>query len=249
MKHENILVILRPSSIADFTNLLPNLHDWLKRRKKRLLFLDHEVGRLSKIFNRSKYQYELIQGKDVKSQADLIITLGGDGTLIGFSRFLATPAIPIFGVNLGHLGFITEFTKKEFFEDLDNYFKNKFGSYTVSLFSATVYRNNKKIFSELFFNDAVVSKPDISRLVSLDVKVNDEHVYDLQADGIIVSSPYGSTAYSLAAGGPIIHPTVKNMLLTPICPHSLTHRPMCIPDHSQIYLRPIDKKTKSESHP
>ena len=123
------------------------------------------------------------------------------------------------------MGFITEFLKKELYHQLKLFFEHKLPSEKIYLYSATLYRGEEKLQKSYFLNDAVIGKSNISRMLSLSVYYSGEQVYNLWGDGIIISSPLGSTAYSLAAGGPIVHPGVAAILLTPICPHSLTNRP------------------------
>jgi NAD+ kinase len=140
---------------------------------------------------------------------------------------------------MGHLGFITEFSKAEFFEQLESTLKGNFELTELSLFQVEVShkRDEKPFFKSYFLNDAVVNNNQVSRMLKLSVESVGEHIYNLAGDGLIISSPIGSTAYSLAAGGPIIHPSVNAMTLTPICAHSLTHRPLVIPDNSNVVVK------------
>jgi NAD+ kinase len=236
-KPKKVSIILKPDNISDFANLLPNLTNWLLRRKKDVFFLNKEVERLEKIYKVKNFKnFHFLDEKELFEHSDLIISLGGDGTLIGICRY-AKGKVPIFGVNLGHLGFITEFNKMELYERLTDVLNNKFEVSAKSLFQVKVVNNGKTSFSGNFFNDVSISKNDIARMFALNVMANDDHIYNLSGDGLIISSTMGSTAYSLAAGGPIVHPEVKAMLLTPICPHSLTYRPLVIPDNQEIKIR------------
>ena len=165
--------------------------------------------------------------------------MGGDGTLIGVCRNIKKSSPPIFGVNMGHLGFITEFSKSEFFDHLESTLKGDFKITQLCLYQVEVFtkKKDKAIFKGYFLNDVVVNNTQISRMLTLTVESDGEHIYNLAGDGLIISSPIGSTAYSLAAGGPIIHPHVNAITLTPICAHSLTHRPLVIPDHSNVVIK------------
>ena len=165
--------------------------------------------------------------------------MGGDGTLIGVCRNVKKSSPPIFGVNMGHLGFITEFSKAEFFDQLEATLKGHFQLTQLCLFQVEVFskKKDKPSFKGYFLNDVVVNNNQISRMLTLTVESEGEHIYNLAGDGLIISSPIGSTAYSLAAGGPIIHPNVNAITLTPICAHSLTHRPLVIPDYSNVVIR------------
>ncbi len=236
-----ITIVLKPKVVSDFSNVLPNLVDWLKRRKCSVQFLDRDQDRINKIFKGKTKGIEFINISKISKNSELIISLGGDGTLIGVCRNATRTMPPVFGVNMGHLGFITEFNKVNMFDELTRILKGDYTTRDLYIYSVEVLKFGKRTFKGSFINDAVLNKNDISRMFTLSVEVDDEHVYDLSGDGIIVSSPIGSTAYSLAAGGPIIHPGVNGMVLTPICPHSLTHRPLLITDKSIVKIK-VDKK-------
>lgn len=233
----NISIILKPSEYEDLNNLITNLVRWLNRRKKNVFLIDKEKNRLEG--HVSEKVLSLITFKEesfIYKKSDLIISLGGDGTLLGVYRNVS-PKVPIFGVNLGHLGFITEFNKHDFYEKLNVVLAGKYELIKKQLFSVTI--NNKD--KHLFLNDAVFTKNNIARMLTLSVEADHEHIYNLSGDGLIVSSTIGSTAYSLAAGGPIVHPSVQGLLLTPICPHSLTHRPLVLPESSELSIQLIDQ--------
>lgn len=235
---ERITIVLKPNAVKEYYNLLPNLASWLQRRKKTIQFLAQDEARVQKIFqNKSKKLFSYIDATKCFRKSDLIITLGGDGTLIGTARLAGRSKTPIFGVNLGHLGFITEFSKNEFYEELDKIFRGDLTVIPVPLITAEVVGKDKATIKEIFLNDAVVSKYEMSRMLGLALTINDEHVYNFSGDGIIISSALGSTAYSLAAGGPIMHPQVRALIVTPICPHSLSYRPMVVPETYDIQIQ------------
>ncbi len=242
--YHKITVIIKPVVINEFYNLLPNLKVWLERRKKQIQFLDSELARLQKIFKAKDIDnIQLIKEEDLFSHSDLIISLGGDGTLLGICRKGRSSHTPIFGVNLGHLGFLTEFQKGEFFENLNDLFDGKFSIKKQALYRVKVHSHNNKIrFQQVFLNDAVINKKDIARMFTLKVDADGELIYNISGDGLIISSTLGSTAYSLAAGGPIVHPEVKALLLTPICAHGLTHRPLVIPDELKIQVKTLNQE-------
>lgn len=230
--------VLKPDNIIDFENLLPNLCLWLLKRHKKIQFLNKEKDRLVNYFQNSKFHdYTLIERKDLFGSSDLIITLGGDGTLLSLGRSSDKSKTPVFSVNLGKLGFVTEFSKNEFFDELSNFFAAKLKTINFPLFSVSILQNNKTKLKEYFLNDAVINKQDISRMFTLSVHTENEKIYDISGDGLIISTPIGSTAYSLAAGGPIVHPEVKALILSPICPHSLTFRPLVLPDDISLSIK------------
>jgi NAD+ kinase len=239
---KNIAIVLKPKVIVDFQIILPNLCNWLSRRKKSIFFLEHEADRLNEIFAKNTLSYELITSVELQTSIDLIITLGGDGTLIGVSRHFNRNSPPIFGVNMGTLGFITEFSKLDFYDELENTLRGNYITQKLSLYRAEIINVHKTTFKSYFLNDVVVTNGNISRMLTLTLEANEEYIYHLSGDGLIISSPIGSTAYSLAAGGPIIHPDVKALVMTPICAHSLTHRPLVMPDNYELKIKAAKEK-------
>ena len=246
MKVKSIAITIRPTLSRDQAKFLANLVLWIQRRKIAVVFLnsDREIVERNLTDNMLKSS-RFEDDKTFFIDHDFIISLGGDGTLIGTARKLRKNSPSIFSINSGSLGFITEFSKVDAYDYLDQCLKSKLNVEKYGLFKAEVFDSkNKKVFSQSFVNDAVISKQAISRIFSLTVDCNDESIFNLSGDGIILSSPLGSTAYSLAAGGPITHPDMKGIILTPICPHSLSQRPIVLPDSYEIEIRP---ERRSES--
>ncbi|MBC77344.1 MAG: NAD(+) kinase [Halobacteriovoraceae bacterium] len=239
-KITTIGIALKPSGFEDLPNIMNNLIRWLLKRKKKIVFLNHEERRFSVSISPKLFkEVQFWQEKEFFSKTDLIISLGGDGTFLGVARSV-NAKVPVMGVNLGRLGFITEFSKNDFYEKLSCILAGKYEIYRKHLFCIKLLKNSKELEREYFFNDVVFNKNEIARMFTLSVQSNEEHIYDLSGDGLIISSTMGSTAYSLAAGGPIVHPDVKALLLTPICPHSLTHRPLVIPDAHEVKIKLLD---------
>jgi NAD+ kinase len=234
---KNITIVLKPKVTSEFESILPNLASWLHRRKKTIRFLSKEKERLTKIFKGDLKNIIFVEEDKLNIDTDLIITMGGDGTLIGVARNVKKNSPPIFGVNMGHLGFITEFSKVEFFDQLEETIKGNYKLTTLSLYQVEIFRKGKSTFKGSFLNDLVINNNQISRMLTLSVESEGEHIYNLSGDGLIISSPIGSTAYSMAAGGPIINPSVNAITLTPICAHSLTHRPLVIPDNTSVIIK------------
>jgi NAD+ kinase len=162
-------------------------------------------------------------------QADPIVILGGDGTLIGVGRYVEKSSPTLVGVNFGNLGFLTEIAPEELFTTIEAVLAGSAAIGTRSMLRAEVWRNETLLFSSQAVNDAVVQKGARARLLDLDIAVNGEEIMRLRCDGLIAATPTGSTAYSLAAGGSIVHPSLAVMLVTPICAHSLTSRPLILP--------------------
>lgn len=234
---KTIGITLKPNSTPDFYHLLPNLCSWLLRRKRQVVFREEDRSRVAKFFKQKNTEELLFwEADEFHNKVDLMLSLGGDGTLIGVCRRINSK-IPVLGINLGRLGFITEYNKNEYFDHLADIIEGKFEVRTKPLCHVSVIRKGKVHFKDFFFNDAVLAKNDIARMIYLRAEMGNEHVYNLSGDGIIISTPMGSTAYSMAAGGPIVHPEVKGIILTPICPHSLIHRPFVVPDSAPIKLQ------------
>ena len=169
-------------------------------------------------------------GRTIPSKADIIIVFGGDGTLLSVTRLVGKRSVPILGVNLGGLGFITEISKDEICRDVSIILSGKCEYEERIMLQADVLRNGKKFKRYNALNDVVINKSALARMIELDIKVNRQDITTLMADGLIISTPTGSTAYSLSAGGPILYPTLESFLVTPICPHTLTSRPIVLPD-------------------
>jgi len=240
MKQASLTIVgitLKPNSTPEFYNILPNLCSWLLRRKRRVIFREDDRERVLKFFkNKKTDELEFWDNKEFHNKIHIMLSLGGDGTLIGVCRRINSK-IPVLGINLGRLGFITEFNKNEYFDRLVTILDGKYEITTKPLFHVSIMRKNKVHFKDYFFNDAVIAKNDIARMIYLRIDLGNEHIYNIAGDGIIISTPLGSTAYSMAAGGPIVHPEVKGLVLTPICPHSLIHRPFVVPDTAPISLK------------
>ena len=171
---------------------------------------------------------------EVAARADVLVVLGGDGTLLGVSPVLSRREVPVLGVNFGSLGFLTEITLPELNEALSGVLEGTHAVEERRMLHAVVRRSGAPDAEADVLNDVVVTKAALSRIIELDVRVDGTFVSAFRADGLIVSSPTGSTAYNLAAGGPILHPRLAAVVLTPICPHMLTHRPLVVSDDVSI---------------
>ncbi len=168
------------------------------------------------------------------SQSDLVITLGGDGTLLAAARDLNGKPTPLLGVHLGNLGFLTEVPRETLPDFLEDVFKKKYRVERRATLLAEVRRGSESLGSFRALNEVVVTKGALSRLMHLEVKVGKDHLANFVADGLILATPTGSTGHSLSAGGPIVHPAVEAFVLTPICPHSLSSRPLLIPMDKEL---------------
>ena len=171
--------------------------------------------------------------------ADVIVVLGGDGTLLSVSRHGKGSDVPVVGVNLGGLGFLTEISVEEFATTLDKVLKDDFTISKRSMLDVRVVRDGDPIFDITILNDAVITKDALARIIDIETYVNEEYLTTYKADGLIVSTPTGATGYSMAAGGPLIYPTLANLIVTPICPHTLTNRPIILPE--SVVIRAVLK--------
>jgi NAD+ kinase len=172
-----------------------------------------------------------------KKHPDFALVLGGDGTLLSAARSVAHEGVPILAVNLGSLGFLTEVPLNELYMALEAVDQGQCPVEERSVLDCQLIRNEECIAQNFALNDVVVNKSAISRLVEFDLYIDGNFVFLYKADGVIIATPTGSTAYSLAAGGPVLMPSVDAFVVTPVCPHSLTHRPLVVTETSQIELR------------
>jgi NAD+ kinase len=183
---------------------------------------------------------------DVVAQADLIVVLGGDGTILAVSRLMGARQIPILGVNVGGLGFLTEVALAELFPALEAVLKDEYAVSRRRMLSAQVRRVGASMREFEALNDFVINKTAASRIVELETFVNGEYVATYRADGLIMASPTGSTAYCLSAGGPILYPTLPALVVIPICPHTLTNRPLVLPDSATIEV--VQRSSTEDVH-
>lgn len=171
--------------------------------------------------------------KEIIRQVDIILAFGGDGTILSTARMVGAAGIPILGINLGRLGFLAEIAPGEIIETLIEILAGRYTIVERSLLEARIanHPNTQKIYS---LNDVVIDKADLSRMIRVDVHIDDELLNSYRCDGLIVASPTGSTAYSLSAAGPIVEPDVRAIIINPICPHSLSARPVLIADNKEV---------------
>jgi NAD+ kinase len=175
-------------------------------------------------------------GASIPAMVHLIIVLGGDGTLISVARQVGDLRTPILGVNLGSLGFLTEITLGELFLVLERVIKGEFEISSRMMLDAIVRRKGKEISRYRVLNDVVINKGALARIIDMEAWVDDAYLTTFKADGLIIATPTGSTAYNLAAGGPIIYPGLHCLVISPICPHTLTNRPIIVSDESLIRI-------------
>ena len=218
--------IFSKPKVAAAVDLVPRVVAWLAEREIKTR-CDHDTC----VYLGSSGG---IDRGDVPDGCDLVIVMGGDGTLLSAARAIAGREIPLFAVNLGGLGFLTAITKEELFPELERALAGGHRIGKRKLLRVDVMRGGNSVSQYEALNDVVITKASIARMIDLDTYVDDMFVCAYKADGLIVSTPTGSTAYSLSAGGPIIYPTVGAICITPICPHTLTNRPVIVNSSSVI---------------
>ena len=220
--------IISKPKIARAPEIVSGLLAWLDKRQVRYRCdqLTAEYGGISQFFNREQLYEEI----------DLLIVLGGDGTLLSAARVIAGHDIPIFAVNLGHLGFLTSIRVEDLYPELERALLGEHRIGRRRMVDCELQRDGKTIASYSALNDVVIAKSELARMIDLDTHVDNHFVAAYKADGLIISTPTGSTAYSLSAGGPVIFPSVNAFCITPICPHMLTNRPVIVPDSSVIHI-------------
>lgn len=211
------------------STVVPPLLEWLRGRKIGV-FVDQETNE----FAASGAQ--TMAREAIAAQVDLMIVLGGDGTLLSAARALGSHKVPLLAVNLGGLGFLTSVMLDELYPVLDQILAGKHRISERMMLDAEILRDGKVTERQCALNDAVANKAAIARMLDFDVFVDGNSVGRYRADGLVVATPTGSTAYSLAAGGPIIDPDLDAFVITPICPHMLTNRPLVVPDTARIDL-------------
>jgi len=217
-------LISKPNSEAA-ASVVPKLVEWLAGRG-----IDVRMDERSGFYVAA----EGLPREQVPEGCDLVIVLGGDGTLLSAARAIGRREIPLFPVNLGGLGFLTAITIDELYPELERALRGEHRIAKRKLLVTEVVRNGRVVAAYDALNDAVLSKSAIARMIDLDAHVDEQFVCAYKADGVIISTPTGSTAYSLSAGGPIVFPSVPAICLTPICPHMLTNRPVLVPETSLI---------------
>jgi NAD+ kinase len=226
---KTIGIFSKPHS-AQAVDLVPELLQWLDARGVRVR-LDRETANYA-----GRKNEPIFDRPQVADGCDLAVVLGGDGTLLSAARAVGDRAIPLLAVNLGGLGFLTSISIHDLFPELERALDGHIDVTRRKMLRVTHRCGGKSITEYQALNDVVIAKSNIARIVDLEAWAGDSFICEYKADGLIISTPTGSTAYSLSAGGPIVYPTVNAFCLTPICPHTLTNRPLIVPSEMPIRI-------------
>jgi NAD+ kinase len=221
-------IISKPAKF-ELADVVPEVLRWLAAHDYRV-YIDQETAAYG------NNDYVVPRTEIARYQPEFVLVMGGDGTLLSAARAIGAAEIPLLAVNLGSLGFLTEVRLDDLYSTLAAAVEGKCPIESRSLLDCRLLRGGQEIARYHALNDAVV-KSTVARLIGFVLCINQEHVVEYQADGVIVATPTGSTAYSLAAGGPVLMPNVEAIVLTPICPHALTHRPLVVGDDACISVR------------
>ena len=219
-------IISRPRR-STLVAVVPALLDWFERRGVRVL-CDTETA---DCLNNS---YQGMNREQVAEQSQLLLVLGGDWTLLAAARVAAPLGIPILPINMGALGFLTSFKLEELYPALEETLAGHFSSSERVMLDVVLERSGAAVERQTVLNEAVIHKGELARMIELELTIDSDFVCRYRVDGLIVATPTGSTAYSLSAGGPIVHPSVESWIITPICPHTLSDRPVVIRDSSFV---------------
>ena len=222
-------------------SLVRNLAEWLG--SKRIdLFMERDSA---KLFTPplSGRHVNVMPLEEIPGRVEMIVVLGGDGTLLSVARLVGNRGVPILGVNLGALGFLTEITLDELYPVLERVIRGDYKTEEREVLSAAVIRQDKRVVEYTVLNDAVINKGALARIIDLETTIDGAYLTTFKSDGLIISTPTGSTAYNLSAGGPIVYPSLHCMIITPICSHTLTNRPIVIPDNAVVRAK---LKTRQE---
>ncbi|HZD54726.1 MAG TPA: NAD(+)/NADH kinase [Candidatus Aquicultoraceae bacterium] len=215
--------------------IVSGLVEWLEAGGKTVV-LDRETAALVR-------RGDGVTRSNLPKLCDFLIVIGGDGTLLSAARIVGTSGKPILGVNLGSLGFMTAITLEELYPVLERIFQSEIGFDERMMLVAHVHRMGERVANYTVLNDVVINKGALARIIDIETTIGDLYLSSFKADGLIISTPTGSTGYSLAAQGPILYPTLSAIVITPICPHMLTNRPIVIPDDMEVRAKLRTRET------
>ena len=233
-------IVVKPQQ-PDVLKTLCGVIEWLARRDISLAG-GPEIER-ERIEHETGCAVAVVETDKLAATVDLMLVLGGDGTMIATARMLGDIEIPVLGVNYGALGYLAEFRIEELYSALESILAGNYAVEKRLMLAVELWRGEEFVTRNRILNDVVINKSALARIIEIEANLNQQFVNSFRADGLIVSTPTGSTAYNLSAGGPVIYPSMNAIVITPICPFTLSNRPIVVPDESLIELR---LKTQNE---
>lgn len=225
------IAIWANTSKNEFWNLFPDLMSWLRENGQEVFITVRIDGMLK---DRSRYDYSVIESHEDFSKVDFVLAMGGDGSILSAARAVGSQKIPILGVHLGGFGFLAEGTVGNLYRRLQSVISHRYSIFPRMVLEVEIKNDRKKIFHSL--NDLVIDRGESYRLMKCSLSMDKRMITSYSADGLIISTPTGSTAYNLAAGGPIVAPWLSLFTVTPICPHSLSSRPIVLPAQQELTI-------------
>jgi len=224
----NVIGILTKPKFPNMKSTLTQLVAWLREHGKDVVLDPKAAALVGKPALRDKGR--------IADKADMVLVLGGDGTMLNAARLVEKRSVPILGINMGGLGFLTEVGGEHLYQTLERVFAKDYSIEERLMLRARLDRRGKGVAEATVLNDVVVTKGELSRMIAMTIAIDGQFVTSLRGDGLILSTPTGSTAYSMSAGGPIVSPSVNALVITPICPHTLTHRPLLVPSTATLAI-------------
>ena len=233
-------IVVKPHQ-PEVLKTLCGVVDWLSQRGITLVG-GPEIER-DRIEHETGCAVEVLEPEQLALSADLMLLLGGDGTMIATARLLGDTEVPVLGVNYGGLGYLAEFRIEELYAALESILAGNYAVEKRVRLAVELMRGEERVTHNRILNDVVINKSALARIIEIEAHLNKQFVNSFRADGLIISTPTGSTAYNLSAGGPVVFPSMNAVVITPICPFTLSNRPIVVPDESLIELR---LKTQNE---
>jgi NAD+ kinase len=221
-----------PEAVKSICRLL----EWLTPRGITLVMGPRPRVEREEIEQETGCAVETLEHEELAASVDMIVVLGGDGTMIATARLLDNRDVPVVGINYGSLGYLTEVRVEEMTDALAAILEGHYHLDRRVMLAAELYRGEEKLLRNRVLNDVVISKSALARIIEIETWFDGQLVNCFRADGLIISTPTGSTAYNLSAGGPVVYPSMNAVVITPICPHTLSNRPLVVPDDAEIEL-------------
>ncbi|MDA8173378.1 MAG: NAD(+)/NADH kinase [Nitrospiraceae bacterium] len=232
MNFKTIGIVLKENK-PEAGEIIRGVTQWLEKRGLEILFDEESAARLGR---------PGLSRAELAARVDMVVAFGGDGTMLAMARLVAGRSVPILGVNLGGLGFITEVSVPETYSALEKALGGDCPCELRMMLVAEIRRHGELIAEYTVLNDVVLNKGATSKIIDIETRVDKTPMTTFKADGLIASTPTGSTAYNLSSGGPVLYPTVKGIILTPICSHTLAMRPIVVPEGAEIEIRPVTER-------